>query len=208
MNDKLKPLAVLIVVLVSLGSTGCRQLSVARRLYEPPPSQMPLGTTVDQIWQMQERSAEASDFVVYQHEFQVDSTELNPSGKNHVMEIAYRLQQGQEFPVVVEQSNNSIQPGSEFEYPVHLNPALDMQRRGAITTALERLGVPNAADRVVVAPAYAPGQQAGEAVSAYQRGVRSFGGFGGLGGGFFGGAGGVGGGFGGGFGGLGGGGFF
>jgi hypothetical protein len=206
MIAKHTPLAAALVLLAALSSSGCHQLSVARRLYQPPPSPVPLGTTIDQIWQMQERSAEASDFVVYQHEFQMDSSELNESGKNHVMEIAYRLQQGQQFPVVIEQSNMSPREGTEFEYPVHLNPALDMERRTAIATALGRLGIADAADRVVVAPAYAPGQQAGEAISAYQRGVRNFGGFGGLGGGFFGGLGG-GGGFGG-LGGFGGGGFF
>ncbi len=83
----------------------------------------------------------------------MDSSELNESGKNHVMEIAYRLQQGQQFPVVIEQSNMSPREGTEFEYPVHLNPALDMERRTAIATALGRLGIADAADRVVVAPA-------------------------------------------------------
>ena len=202
MSCKSTHIVSLLLLAAACSSAGCRQINHARGLYQPPPPQTPLGTTSDTIWQMQERNAEASDFVVYQHEFRIEETSLNTSGQNHLVEIAYRLQGGQDYPVVVEKSTFSVRPGTEFEYPVHPNPALDMDRRAVVVAALEKMGVTDAERRVVVAPAFAPGQQAGEAVGAYQRGLRSFGGFGGLGGGFFGGGFG---GFGGGFGGFGGG---
>ena len=157
----------------------------------------PLGSTSDTIWQQQEVNAEASDFVVYQHEFQEGSNVLNLAGQDHVKQIAFRLQQGETFPVVVERSMNSADPNSKFHYPVNANPDLDARRRDLIVKALVRMGIEDADDRVVVAPAVATGQRAFEAERAYRQTMQNSNGFGG---GF--------GGFGGGIGGFGGGGFF
>ena len=155
--------------------TGCQHMPRAISLYQPPPSQAPLGTVSDPIWQDHERNAEASDFVVYQHEFEVDSANFNTSGKEHITQIAYRLQQGRPFPVIVEQSRTSVREDTEYEYPVHVNPKLDMERRAQVAKALELMGVADAEQLVVVAPAYAPGAEATEAVGAYQRGFSGIG---------------------------------
>jgi hypothetical protein len=161
---------------LTLAVAGCQHVPRAIQLYQPPPPQTPLGTITDSIWQTQERSAEASDFVIYQHEFELNTANFNTAGKDHVTQIAYRLQQGRPFPVVVEQSRTSVKEGTEFEYPVHVNPKLDMERRERVAKALELMGVADAEQLVVVAPAYAPGMLATEAVGAYQQGFSGIGG--------------------------------
>jgi hypothetical protein len=154
-----------------------------------------VGQISDPIWQKQEANAEYSDFVVYQHEFKKDSEELNPAGEDHVKQIAARLVGGQEIQVVVERDTMSVDPKSEFKYPVNSNPELDMRRREIVARSLAAMGVPDADQRVSVAPAFAQGFTGPEAEAAYQRGVTSgtygqqgMGGFGGFwfsGGGFF-----------------------
>lgn len=191
--------------------TGCsqccaRQPNFVERVkmaYQPPPNYAVLGTISDSIWRKHERSAEAADFIFYEHEFKLNGTKLNDRGLDHVRQVAFRLLQGEDFPIVVEISLSSPRPDTQYEYPVHPNPELDMQRRAKIVKALDLLGVENAESRVVVAPAYSPGALATDAIGAYQRSAT----LGGLGGGFGGGGrGGFGGGVGG--GGFGGGGFF
>lgn len=157
----------------------------------------PLGSISDSIWQRQEHNAEASDFVVHQHEFAKNSARLNLAGEDHVKQIALRLGRGQNFPVVIERSMMTAKAETEYRYPVHPNPELDMQRRAVVARALSVMGVGDADQRVVVAPAFAEGYRANEAIRAYYRAMFMGGGFGG--GGFGGGVGGGGGGFGGGF---------
>ncbi len=152
-------------------------------------TEAPLGTISDEIWKAQEHNAEASDFVIYQHEFKLNETRLNTSGEDHVKQIAERLLMGQDFPVVIERSMTSPRPDTEFKFPVHPNPELDMRRRHLVVLALERLGVAGADERVVVAPAFAEGYESQEAIGAYGRGMSLFGGGGGFGGGGFGGGG-------------------
>lgn len=168
----------------------------------PPPA--PLGAISDGIWQEQETHAEASDFVIHEHEFAGNSARLNPAGEQHVLQIAVRLRDEQApFPVLVEPSSMSVREADQYGYPIHNDPELDLSRRALIVHSLTELGVQNADERVVVAPALTPGYQQFEAERAYQRGFGGFGGMGGFGfGGFgtgFGGLGGMGGGFGGGF---------
>lgn len=169
-------------------------------------SPAPLGTLSDPIWQAQEENAEPSKFVIYQHEFKLNEARLNSAGEDHVKQIAARLLSGQNFPVLVERSNTSKRADTEYEYPVHLNPELDMRRRAMIVQALTAMGIADAEQRVIVSPALTRGFQDGEAERAYYQGFSGYGtgGYGGFGGGFggFGGMGGFGGGFGG-FGGIG-----
>jgi uncharacterized membrane protein YgcG len=182
------------VVACGLLACGCGDNHFVH--HSPPP----LGSISDSIWQRQEHNAEASDFVVYQHEFKEQATRLNQHGEDHVQQIAQRLLAGQNFPVVIERSDMTARQNTEYKYPVHPNPALDMARRQIVVRALSVMGVGDADERVVVAPATTEGYRANEAIRAYNR---SFSGRGGFGGGF--GGGGFGGGLGGGFG---GGGFF
>lgn len=181
---------------------GCGHWRNVRSAYRRP-GVPTLGYLVDDINQMQEGNAERSDFVIYQHEFTLNTDELNDAGKSHVQQIAARLPQHPEFVVLVERSLTSVKEGTEFEYPVNPNPKLDMQRREVIVRSLLAMGIADADQRVVVSYALTPGQKAIEAERDYQQ---QLGGFGGYGGGF--GFGGGFGGFGGGFGGFGGGGFF
>ncbi len=187
------------LLVVMVASLGCHWHRV-RAVYQPPPPAEPLGTKSDAIWRKQELNAEASDFVIYQHEFEYNGYRLNMAGEDHLKQIAYRLRQGHDFPVVVERSTTTARPDTKFKYPVHPNPQLDMKRREVVVRALAAMGVHDAEQRVVVAPAYVPGTKATEDAAAYRRalnprfgtffGLGPFGpfgtgfGFGGFGGGF------------------------
>jgi hypothetical protein len=169
--------------------TGCQQ---HWKSFYQHPTVPALGSNTDPIWQNQETNAEMSDFVVYQHEFQVDTEWLNTDGEDHVKQIATRLQSGQDAQVLVERSRTTPLAGTEHGYPIHVNPKLDLRRRDIIARSLTALGISDADERVVVAPSPAQGLRANEAESAYRNGVGSgrFGSNGGFGGFFFGGFGG------------------
>jgi len=146
-----------------------------------------LGAISDQVWCQQERNAEASDFVIYDHEFQGDGVRLNTAGEDHLKQIVARLQAGQNFPVLVERTMSSADPDSQYKYPVHPNPKLDMARREVVVRAMTTLGVADAEQRVVVSPALTAGMSSSEAEAAYQAGMQGAGsnaGGMGLGGGF------------------------
>lgn len=172
--------AVLAVLAVT---TGCQHYHQAKMLYQPPPPVAPLGTVSDPIWQSQEARAEASDFVIYQHEFGFQNAELNSCGMNHVTQVAARLKYCPHLPVIVEPSNMTVRENTDFQYPVHPNPELDLRRREVIVIALQELGIPNAEKRVLVAPALAAEANASEAQQAYNQGLSGAGNFG-FGGGF------------------------
>jgi hypothetical protein len=146
----------------------------------------PLGTQNDCIWRRQEAGAAASDFVMYQNEFEPndelsdnsddgrpkrDGARLNMAGEDHLRSIAARLHDGACMPVVVERSMTSERSDSEYKYPVNPNPELDMKRRDVVVKSLMALGIVNAEQCVVVAPAMAEGYTATEAVRAYNRGL-------------------------------------
>jgi hypothetical protein len=191
----LSPLRTLFVAALAATTLCCLGCGPWKQLHRQP--EPPLGTISDNIWQIQEHSAEASDFVFYQHEFKLNQARLNWAGEDHLKQVAERLLAGQSFQVLVERSVTSPRENTKYKFPVHPNPELDMQRRQVIVHALVTLGVTDADERVVVAPALTPGYKAQEAAGAYMQGM---GGMGGMGGGM--------GGMGGGMGGMGGGGFF
>jgi hypothetical protein len=164
----------------------------------PPPQ----GTLTDPIWIAMEENAEPSKFVVYQHEFVYNLARLNWAGEDHLKQIAARLHAGQNFPVLIERSVTSKLQTTEYKYPVHPNPDLDMQRRAVVVQALTAMGIPDADQRVIVSPALVRPQDDIDAERSYSRSHYYGGGQGGSGGGFGGFGGGIGG-FGGGFGGFG-----
>ena len=151
----------------------------------------PLGTISDPVWKQQETNAEASDFVIHEHEWSGNTVELNLAGKDHVKQIAARVE-STPFPILIERSSMSIDPESRFKYPVNNDESLDLARRDLVISALHEMGVYDADDRVVVSPALTPGYTGFQARGAYMRGMRTRGGGGG--GGFGGGGGGGGGG--------------
>ena len=170
--------AVFCVTVVALA--GCH--STKEHYVAAPPA--PLGRLSDSIWQGQEAAAEASDFVVYQNEFERDAEWLNTAGEDHVKSIAARLAAGEDAMVVVERGMLSPRDDTEHGYPVHPNPELDMRRRDIIVHCLGAMNVDNAEDRVMVAPAIAHGLTGGEAASTYARGLGGSEAGPGMGGGF------------------------
>ena len=83
--------------------------------------------------------------------------------------------------VIVERSDTSRQWETNHRFPVRRNDLLDEARRRLVVNALFQLGVPNADQLVVVAPAFPEGLNSQEASAAWSQ---AFGGFGGQGGGF------------------------
>ena len=97
--------------------------------------------------QQMETNGEAADFILHQHDFVGDSAELTPDGKDKILEIGTRMR-STPFPVLVERTWNNA------------NPELDLWRRDLVAEILTDLGNADANHRVIVAPAYGPGQQA------------------------------------------------
>lgn len=149
------------------------------------PETLPLGSTVRAHYHTMQTNAEASDFILHDHDFVGATAELTPAGRDRILEIAARAPSAP-FPVVVERCCNNA------------NPELDNHRRQIVVAILTDLGLPEAKQRVFVAPAYSRGITSWEAQFDYYQNVFSRGGgaFGGNqfgGGGFgFGGAGGFG----------------
>ncbi len=153
-----------------LALNGCKHDANYVGAY-PPAS---LGTISDPIWERQEANAEASDFVVHEHEFVANTTTLNAAGEVHVKQIAARIA-NVPFPVAVEPSSMTVREGTKHEFPIHGNLALDMNRREIVVRSLTALGVEDAEQRVVVAPPIAPGFEYPEAERAYTNGFSSYG---------------------------------
>ncbi|MGD0897245.1 MAG: hypothetical protein ABR915_05370 [Thermoguttaceae bacterium] len=147
---------------------GCNECGCSGR--SGPPT-APLGALTDPIWQRQEAGAAASDFVVYQHEFEMNDFHLNTDGEDHVKAIASRLHAGACLPVVIERGMTTARPDTQFKYPIHPNPELDLQRRDVVVRALTAMGIADAEQRVSVAPAMASGQTATEAARSYRQGL-------------------------------------
>lgn len=129
----------------------------------------PLGTASDPIWQQQEENAEASDFVIHEHEFRDDTVRLNRAGEEHLKQIAARATETH-FPILIQPSSMSAREDDVHGFPVHENDELDLRRRELVVRALLAMGVHDAEERVVVAPAYVPGFMDFEAEQAYGRG--------------------------------------
>ena len=180
------------VILLGLLISGCAKDQSKYHGSVLPPD--PLGTISDPIWQQQEANAEASDFVIHEHEFVGNSVRLNNAGEQHVQQIAARADEVP-FPILVEPSSMSRRKSDRYGFPVHPNAELDKRRRDVIVRALTKMGVDDAARRVTISPALTPGFEHFEAERAYQSGFsiqgnRGSGGFGGVSGGFGGGFGG------------------
>jgi hypothetical protein len=149
-----------ILIMASLALlAGChhRRDSYTGPLADRP---FPLGQVSDAHWETQQTNAEAADFIFYDHEFRydiksrIDTAELTPGGKKHLMQVALRWEHVP-FPVVVEES------------PHNGRPELDQARRRTIIEQLGRLGVSHAEQRVIVANAFPEGYTGIEAENAY-----------------------------------------
>jgi len=188
----------LLAALVSLTAAGCVSFYRPGWFSAVGTVPAPQGALTDPIWIGMEENAEPSKFVLYQHEFVYNTARFNWAGEDHIKQIAARLHAGQNYPVIIERSTTSKLAGTEYKYPVHPNPELDMQRRAVTVQVLLAMGIAEADQKVIVSPALVRGQEDLEAERSYSRSFGYGGGNGGFGGGF--------GGFGGGVGGFGGGG--
>lgn len=190
------------IALTSTLATFCGCHSGTTGSYHPPEPPQMLGASLDESNRQQEENAEASKYVVYQHEFKLNRRDdsdplnglrLNEYGEDHVRRIAENIRRGASYPVLVERSQTSARPKTQYQYPVHFQPALDNKRREVVVGALIALGISDAEQRVIVAPALAHGYQSPEAEAAYRRGQArggsGSGGFGGSRSGGFGGSG-------------------
>ncbi len=141
-----------VLAMLALGS-GCAQhptLDMGPEHDRP----LPIGAVTDSHWETMQTNAEAADFVFYDHEFSGDTASLAPGAKRHLEQVAMRLEHTP-FPIVIEQSMHNA------------SPELDASRRVAIIEHLARMGLPNVAGRVVIAPAFAEGITAVEAQQSY-----------------------------------------
>jgi hypothetical protein len=138
------PVAVALFVMTSL--SGCHKTNCD---FMGDITPQPIGTISDPIWQTQEANAEASDFVIYENEWDGNSAVLTDSGKSHVKQIATRAIE-QRFPIIVEKSSRTRLPDTQFQFPIHNDPQLDIVRRSLIVEALIVLGIDDADSRVVV----------------------------------------------------------
>ena len=95
-------------------------------------------TTIEWGMKRGRSSAEASKFVVYVHEFELNGSRngaatgyrLNTYGEDHVKQIAAALLAGATPQyVIVERSWTSTRDNTRFQYPIHVNDYLDMKRR-------------------------------------------------------------------------------
>ena len=193
-----------------LASVGLVMLILSAGCIQPPGGspidiQTPLGSVLDEVNRLQEENAEASKYVIYEHEFEINvplefpkeeiskpgfrfrpedrirGYRLNERGQEHVASIAKSLLSQQQvgqptspyWDVVVERSRTSKRWATRHRYPVHFNRELDEARRQTVVTALVAMGIPDADQIVVVAPAFAEGMDAQESAQTYQRSQQS-----------------------------------
>lgn len=180
--------------LLALLTVGCCKDKCA---YMQPIDPTPLGAYSDQAWKLQEGNAEASDFVIHEHEFRGNTSKLNSQGESHVRQVAARMGENG-YPVIIESSSMSSREDTVHGFPVHNDPALDQRRREVLVHTLIELGAKDVENKVVIGPALTPGYEQLEGQAAYRQSLSGFssngsgrgggggGGFGGGGGGGFG----------------------
>jgi hypothetical protein len=136
--------------------TGCHHSAKSGGSYAGPGADrpFPVGQVTDSFWETQQTNAEAADFIFYDHEFRGNTAQLSPGAKQHLEQVALRLEHAP-FPVVIEQSLHNA------------HPELDEARRQTIVEQLARIGVPSAEERVVVANAFPEGYTGIESENSY-----------------------------------------
>ena len=117
----------------------------------------PVGQVTDSHWETQQTNAEAADFIFYDHEFRYDTTrhvdtaQLSPLAKKKLEQVANRLEHVP-FPIVIEEL-----PRNHDEARNHEKAQLEQARRQTIVEQLNRMGITNADQRVVVSNAFPEG---------------------------------------------------
>lgn len=164
----------LIMSLIALGASGCAwPYQHGHHAYGGPPygpahdRPFPVGQVTDSHWETQQTNAEAADFIFYDHEFRYDTTkhvetaQLSPRAKKKLEQVALRLEHVP-FPVIIEEL-----PRTHDEAKNHEKGLLEEARRKTVVEQLNRLGVTNADERVVLSNAFPEGITGVEGERAY-----------------------------------------
>ena len=88
----------LALALLATSAVGCQQTSYTTGTTQSP---QPLGAVIDPHIHAMVTNAQASDFIIYQHEFIGSTVQLTSEGQNHLKQIARRLCETP-FPVLIE----------------------------------------------------------------------------------------------------------
>ncbi|QDU39003.1 hypothetical protein Mal4_33360 [Maioricimonas rarisocia] len=148
----------------------------------------PPGTYVTQWNDAMICRARRHQFVISRHEWYSGGPELGPKGRVHLKQLASQLPYLPD-PVLIEAEPPQVGYNESLDDALERSHRLDQQRRAAVVEFLVQAGVPDAEQRVTVAPMEHVGVRGIEApriYNQYLQGGRS-------GGGGFGGGGGVGG---------------
>ena len=179
--------------LLTVGCAGPHKQS--HKTYGGPPygpahdRPFPVGQVTDSFWETQQTNAEAADFIFYDHEFRYDTklhaetAQLSPLAKKKLEQVALRLEHVP-FPVIIEEL-----PRTHDEAKNHEKGLVEQARRKTIVEQLNRLGITNADERVVISNAFPEGYTGVEAERSYSTIIGT--GFGGGAGRRFGGTGGA-----------------
>src|SRR6476620_11868323 len=155
--------ALLILSLVTLTASGCAWPYFGKKSYGGPPygpphdRPFPLGQVTDAHWETQQTNAEAADFIFYDHEFRYDPTthqetaELAPRAKKKLEQVALRLEHVP-FAIVIEEL-----PRDHDAAKSHQKKLVEEARRKTVVEQLNRMGVTNADERVVISNAFPEG---------------------------------------------------
>ena len=192
----MKPALLTTLSLVCLLASGCAWgHKQSHKTYGGPPDgpphdrPFPVGQVTDSHWETQQTNAEAADFIFYDHEFRydtehhVDTAQLSPRAKKKLEQVALRLEHVP-FPVVIEEL-----PRDHDAAKNHQKGLLEQARRQTIVENLNKMGITNADERVVISNAFPEGITGVEGERAYFNIIS--GAFGGGAGRRFGGTGGV-----------------
>ena len=164
----------LILSLLALAGAGCAcgdhhgHDSYGGPPHGPPHDRpFPVGQVTDSHWETQQANAEAADFIFYDHEFRYDTTrhvetaQLSPLAKKKLEQVALRLEHVP-FPVIIEEL-----PRNHDAAKNHEKGLLEHARRQTIVEQLNRLGITNADERVVISNAFPEGITGVEAERSY-----------------------------------------
>ena len=154
----------LILSLIALTTSGCAwPCQHSHKAYGGPPygpahdRPFPVGQVSDSHWETQQTNAEAADFIFYDHEFRYDTTkhvetaQLSPRAKKKLEQVALRLEHVP-FPVIIEELPRTHDEAKNYEKGL-----LEEARRKTVVEQLNRLGVTNADERVVLSNAFPEG---------------------------------------------------
>ena len=128
----------------------------------------PVGQVTDSFWETQQTNAEAADFIFYDHEFKRQTTgnheetaQLSPLAKKKLEQVAMRLEHVP-FPVVIESF-----PRDHDAAKNHQKGLVENARRKTVVEQLNRIGITNADERVIVANAFPEGITGVEGEQSY-----------------------------------------